>query len=314
MGKVAFIFPGQGSQFAGMGKDLYDSSVMAKTIYDNFDRILERKISQISFEGPEDDLKQTVNTQPAILAASIAAYEILMEKLNIKPDYVAGHSLGEYGAMYASGVLNLNDTITLIGKRAELMGQAQSGSMSAVLGLDLEKLTEALSQASAEGVVTVANYNTPDQIVITGEENAVAKANLLCSEAGAKRVIPLAVSGAFHSPLMKPASEQYSEFVNQANIKDAKIPVITNVDAKETTIASDFKTKMVEQIYSSVYWAQTINYLLDQGVNTFVEIGPGKVLAGMNKKMAKTAQTYNVFDLASVNDVIEALNSLLKPV
>jgi len=309
MGKIAFIFPGQGSQFVGMGKDLYESCDAARKVFDRFDEILGKNISKLCFEGPEEELKKTQNTQPAILATSIAALEVLRSKSDIKPDFVAGHSLGEYGALYTANVISLDDAIRLIGKRGELMASAKSGSMSAILGLDESKIKELLKEASSSGTVTVANYNTPDQTVITGEENAVLKANELCSAAGAKRVVPLAVSGAFHSPLMKEASESYSEFVSNVQINDAEIPVVTNVDAKLTTDRNEFKTKMVEQIYSSVYWTQTIQYLVDQGVDTFIEIGPGKVLAGMNKKIAKEAKTFNICDSQSIENVISAFIS-----
>lgn len=309
MSKIAFIFPGQGSQSIGMGKNLFESCDIARNVYEEFNKVLDRSISDICFEGPEDSLKQTQNTQPCILATSIAALDVFREKSGIKPAFVAGHSLGEYAALYASGVLNLEDTIKLIGKRGELMGQASDGTMAAILGLDEQKINELVKEAQAEGIVSVANYNTPEQIVITGEVSAVEKASELCSEAGAKRVVPLSVSGAFHSPLMKKASDDYKEFVDSVKIDNASIPVVTNVDAIETTEAKDFEEKMVDQIYSSVFWTQTINKMIEQGVDTFIEIGPGKVLMGMNRKISREVKTYNVFDMASLEKVIDTLNA-----
>lgn len=312
MNKLAFIFPGQGSQSIGMGKDLYENFESAKKVFDEADKVLGKSISNICFEGPDEDLKQTINTQPAILTTSIAALETLKSKLNIKPSFVAGHSLGEYCALYESGVLTLENTLKLIAKRAQTMsnskGGQKSGTMAAVLGLDDEKVQECLKEASNAGYVAVANYNCPGQIVITGEEEAMKKASELLSAAGAKRVMPLAVSGAFHSELMKGASEEFAAYLEGFELNDASIPVITNVDAELTTKAEDFKTKMPQQIYSSVYWTQTIQKMIKEGVNTFVEIGPGKVLAGLNKKINAEVTTYNVFDKASLEACVEAIN------
>lgn len=309
MSKTAFIFPGQGSQSVGMGKDLYENFEAAKNIFDKADKILNKDISKICFEGPDEDLKQTINTQPAILTTSIAALEALKSELNIQPTFVAGHSLGEYGALYESGVLTLENALKLIQKRAESMSEAKGGAMAAVLGIDDAKLLECLKEASAAGYVSVANYNCPGQIVITGEDAAIKKAAELLSAAGAKRVIPLAVSGAFHSELMKGASESFATYLNDFDLNDAKIPVITNVDAEITTEAKDFKSKMPQQIYSSVYWTQTIQKMIEEGVDTFIEIGPGKVLAGLNKKINAEVKTYNVFDKASLELCINEVNS-----
>lgn len=325
MAKLAFIFPGQGSQSVGMGKDLYDNFEAAKNVFDKADSVLGKSISKICFEGPEEDLKQTVNTQPAILTTSIAALETLKSKLKTEPAFVAGHSLGEYGALYASGVLTLDDTFKLIAKRAELMGKTKGGAMAAVLGLDDEKVNECINHPVGIGktleqckfdldeqkknYVAVANYNCPGQVVITGSDEGIKKASELLSAAGAKRVMPLAVSGAFHSELMKGASEEFAEYLKDFSLSDAKISVITNVDAEITQNADDFKAKMPQQIYSSVFWTQTIQKMIEQGVDTFIEIGPGKVLAGLNKKINAEIKTYNVFDKASLDACLQEVNN-----
>ena len=305
--KIAFLFPGQGAQSVGMGKDLYNNFESAKSVFDTADKVLGKSITTLCYEGPEDALKQTVNTQPCIVTMSIAALEALKSQLNIKPDFVAGHSLGEYCAMYEAGVMSLDTTLKAIQKRADLMGSTHGGAMSAILNAPEGALEEALKEASQVGYVDVANYNSPAQVVITGDEAAVAKAGELLLAKGARRVVPLAVSGAFHSKFMENAGHEFEGFVNSLDIHNASIPVMTNVDASATTESSDFRVKMPKQIYSSVHWTQTIQKMSAEGVEIFVEIGPGRVLAGLNKKIVPEAKVFNIYDKASLDATIASL-------
>ena len=307
MKKVAFLFPGQGSQSVGMGKDIYENYEEARNIYDTADKVLGKSVTKLCFEGPEENLKQTVNTQPCIVTTSIAMMEALRSELNIVPDCTAGHSLGEYCAMFTAGVMSLETTLKLIQKRADLMSEAKGGSMAAVLNASEEVLKAGLEEGRKVGYVDVANYNSPAQVVITGDSDAVKAAGDYILANGARRVVPLAVSGAFHSKFMQEAGAVFAEFIEDAELNDSAIPVITNVDAELTTSAEDFRAKMPKQIYSSVHWTQTIQKMIEEGVDTFIEIGPGKVLAGLNKKIAPEAAIYNVFDKASLDATVAAL-------
>lgn len=289
-----------------MGKDLYDNYESARNVFEIANKVLNKDIKKLCFEGPEEDLKQTINTQPAILTTSIAALEAFKSELNVVPAFTAGHSLGEYGAYYASGAINLETALKLIQKRAELMSEVKGGAMSAVLKADESLIKECISQV--DGYVDVANYNSPAQIVITGDSDAVAKVSELLTQKGIKRVIPLAVSGAFHSEFMKQAGEKFADFVKDIEIKDTEIPVVTNVDAEFTT--SNFKEKMSKQIYSSVYWYPSIEKIIAQGVDTFIEFGNGTVLAGLNKKINPEITTYNVHDKQSLVETIEKLKGV----
>ena len=305
--KIAFIFPGQGAQVVGMGKDLYENFESAKNVFDTANKVLNKSITTLCFEGPEEDLKQTINTQPAIVTMSIAALEVLKSELDITPSFTAGHSLGEYCAMYCSGVMDLETTLKAIQKRADLMGQVKGGSMCAVLNAPSGSIEKAIEQASAIGYIDVANYNSPVQVVLTGEEKALAKAGEILLEAGAKRVVPLAVSGAFHSKFLEGASKEFASFVANLDLSCASIPVLTNVDASATISSEDFRNKMPRQICSSVHWTQTIENMIQHGVDTFVEIGPGKVLAGLNKKISPDIKTYNVYDKTSLDSTVAEL-------
>ena len=305
--KIAFVFPGQGSQSVGMGKDLYENFTAAKNVFDTADKVLGKSVTTICFEGPEEDLKLTVNTQPSIVTMSIAALEAFKSELDVEVSATAGHSLGEYCAMYASGVMDLETTLKAIQKRADLMGATKGGAMAAVLNAPEGSIEKALQEAQSVGYVDVANYNSPAQVVITGDEAAVAKAGELLSAAGAKRVVPLAVSGAFHSKFMEGAGKEFAGFVSELDLNDASIPVFTNVDAEATILSVEFKNKMPKQIYSSVQWTQSVQKMVAEGVDTFVEIGPGKVLAGLIKKIDASVNVYNVYDKASLDATVSSL-------
>lgn len=308
MKKFALIFPGQGSQKSGMGKDLYENSSAAKKVFDCADEILGYSVSDLCFNGSDEDLTKTINSQPCILAVELAALEALKEKCDIGVFAFAGHSLGEYAALYAAGAVDLKTVFKLIQKRAFLMNEAAeqtNGSMAAVLGLDDSTV---LNITKDMNNVYVANFNSPGQVVITGDKNEIEKSIEVFKSSGAKRVIPLAVSGAFHSPLMKIASDKFINFVNEFEFKNTQIPVYTNVDANAVTGGEELRLKLPQQIYSSVCWTQTITNIKAQGITNFIEIGPGKVLAGLNKKISAELNTYNIFDYVSLNETVNQIS------
>lgn len=317
MSKIAFMFPGQGSQAVGMGRDFYDASPTAKTIFERFDAIVtpegNPKLSEIIFNGPEEPLRQTQYTQPAILATSLAALALFGERLNITPVVTAGHSLGEYGALFASGAFDLDTAARLIQKRAALMQTAPAGAMSAVLGLAESAVETVLHSVEAQGhgPVRVANYNSADQLVISGAQAAVEAAGPLLQEAGAKRVIPLPVGGAFHSPLMEPAAREFETFLAPFIFQATTVPVITNVDAQPTQDADISKQKLAQQIDHSVQWTRTMEALATRfEIDTLIEFGPGRVLCGLAKKAIPQAQLFTVSDMASLEKTVEALAPL----
>ncbi len=309
MNKYAFIFPGQGTQKSGMGKDLYENFESAKRVFDTADDVLGCGISELCFNGSDEDLMKTVNSQPAILTVSIAAYETFREMSEIIPSAVAGHSLGEYAALYAAGIVDLKTVLLLIKKRAEVMNEAalkSQGAMAAVLGLGSEivmKLAEDMNE------VYVANFNSPEQVVITGNKQEIEKNIEKFKSAGAKRVILLAVSGAFHSPFMNSAGIEFKSYVNNFAFNNSNIPVYTNVDAKPSFNGDEIKAKLSKQISSSVMWTQTIENMKSRGINKFIEIGTGKVLAGLNKKISPELKTYNIYDKESLDFVINELEN-----
>ncbi|MBE6185372.1 ACP S-malonyltransferase [Heyndrickxia ginsengihumi] len=310
MGKIAFVFPGQGSQTVGMGKSVVEASEQAKDIFAKADERLGFSLSDIIFNGPQDTLTNTTYAQPALLTTSTAILQLLEEK-GITADYVAGHSLGEYSALVAAKALSFEDAVYAVRKRGEYMEEAVPngiGGMAAILGLDREKLQEITNQVSAEGdSVQLANLNCPGQIVISGTAAGIEKASALAKENGAKRAIPLQVSGPFHSTLMEPAAQKFQSVLDEIDINDANIPVVANVLAAPIEKAADIKVKLIEQLYSPVLWEDSVVALIELGVDTFIEIGPGKVLAGLIRKIDRNVKTFSVQDVESFQAMLEEL-------
>lgn len=307
MGKIGFVYAGQGSQVVGMGKSFYDNYQVARDVFDNID--LDIDIKKLCFEGPLEELSKTSNTQPCMVAVAVVATKLLKEN-GVVPDYVAGLSLGEYSALNASGVLDDQMAINLVRFRGQAMERAAIGiesKMIAIIGLDRELLNEAVDEASNLGVVSIANYNCPGQLVIGGEANAVTKASELALEKGARRAIPLNTSGPFHTSLLVPASLELKEKFASVEFKEMKIPVVFNSSAKELE-ADESVAKMLEkQVMSSVYFEDSVRYMIANGVDTIIEIGPGKVLSGFIRKIDKTIKTYQVENQTSLEKTLAGL-------
>ena len=285
----AFVFPGQGSQYCGMGRDLYERFPEAKALMDKADSILGYSITNIMFNGSEEELKQTRYTQLAIFLHSYAVASLLGRE---GVEMAAGHSLGEYTALCFAGALDFEDAVRLVAKRGELMqnaGQQNPGTMAAIIGMKDEMLDELLQEAGAAGIVQAANFNSPGQIVISGDVNAVKKAVELAPSKGARMAKELVVSGAFHSPLMKPAEKELAETLDTITVRDAEIPVCMNVVAKPVTSAAEIRANLISQLTSSVLWSQSVQAMVDAGVTEFVEVGPQKVLQGLIKRINRAS-------------------------
>lgn len=306
---IAFLFPGQGSQAIGMGKELTEKYPVARQTFDEADDALGYKLSQLCFEGPEDRLRLTEITQPAILTASVAAYRVLNEK-GIKPNFVAGHSLGEYSAHVAAGTLSFADAVRTVRNRGKYMQEAVPvgvGAMAAVLGMDTEKVAELCSDAAQGEVCEPANINSPGQIVISGHAKAIDRAIKLAIERGAKKAVSLPVSAPFHCSLMKPAQDRLAADLHALQFHNPNVPVVCNVDAESVSDAERSRDALIRQVTGSVKWEQSVRLLIEQGVQTFVEVGPGKVLWGLMRQIDRSKTCLSVGDEASLQKTLEHL-------
>jgi [acyl-carrier-protein] S-malonyltransferase len=302
--RIAFVFPGQGSQYVGMGKQLYEASPAARHIFDQADAILGFPLSKLCFEGPQEELDDTFNAQPAILTVSIACLEALKERFGPlgyigAPSLVAGHSMGEFTALVAAGVLDFEDALKLVRERGRLMketGEQRPGGMAAVVGLDEQTLEEVVQEAQSEGVVTLANANSPGQTVLSGEVAALQRAMELAKARGARLVQRLAISIASHSPLMHQASVHFNEMISRINLRPPEVPLIANISAKALTTVEDLRAELSEQLTRPVQWTRSVQAMVADGVDTFVEIGPKQVLSGLIKRITPDARPITLTD------------------
>ncbi len=311
MAKIGFIFPGQGSQYIGMGEELYKFSPAFRQILNKADEVLERELSKLCFTGPEEALKETINTQLAVLSVSVGCFELLKNK-GIYPDIVAGHSLGEYTALVAAGTLSFPQALELVRKRGEFMQEAAArypGAMLAIIGAKESTVEEVLRKVRVAGTVSIANFNCPGQLVISGEITVIQQVKTLLLKAGARRAVMLPVSGAFHSPLMKMAQNKLRQEIASLTINPPQIPVIANVTADCVSTPEKIKELLIEQIASPVLWENSLRKMVACGVDIFIEVGPGKVLTGLVRRTIPAAECLNVEDKVSLEKTLAAIKS-----
>jgi [acyl-carrier-protein] S-malonyltransferase len=309
MSKLAFLFPGQASQYPGMGSDLAASVPESRAVFDEADAALESEISKLCFEGPEETLKLTENTQPAILTASVAAYRAL-EKQGVIPDFVAGHSLGEYSALVAAGGVAFSDAVCLTRKRGQYMQEAVPlgmGAMAAILGMSPSDVAEVCKKAADGEVVSPANLNSPEQTVISGHASAVKRAVEIASQSGAKRAVMLPVSAPFHCALMLPAQQRFEPDLRGTKFDSLRFPLITNADAEAVESGDEARESLIRQITLPVRWLDSIREMIDQDVKIFVEVGPGKVLSGLLRQIDRSVRCFNVEDAASLHATVDKI-------
>jgi [acyl-carrier-protein] S-malonyltransferase len=309
MGKLAFLFPGQASQYPGMGRELAENHAVAKRVFDEADGALGFSLSKICFAGSEEDLKLTANTQPTILTVSVAVYRILEEK-GIKPDFVAGHSLGEYSALVAGGALQFTDAVRLVRKRGMYMQEAVpagEGAMAAILGLSPALVVDICKRAAGGQVVSPANLNSPEQTVISGHAAAVKRAVELASQSGAKRAVILPVSAPFHCALMMPAQERLEADLRATAFANPAVPLVTNVDADTISTGDEARDALIRQVSMPVRWEESVRLLIEEGATTFVEVGPGRVLTGLLRQIERSVHALNVEDEKSLQTTLEKI-------